>query len=277
MKLIAVTVTALLMAFTITLAFGYYFVQPHSTGLSGQVRIYALQARELAFGCERQAQIGKRIFEDTTRDAQTRAFESREWFEMALSCDSVVALDHLGFMYINSLGVDQDIDRGLAMLNQAKAAGYAEAAKTLAWEYMYGNPLEIDSVKAVQNLEICATEMDQECRAFLAEQLAYGVDPPNYLRAFMLAQDAAESGEPRAQGVLAMLYAFGQGVNSDYGLAKSWAEKGAERDDPYALDTLAHLFLEGLGVPPDAQKGIEYLETSAAAGDSSALFTLGKR
>ena len=141
MKSFAIFLAAAVISIFIGLASAFYFVAPNSGGIFGKVREFALQMSERAFSCDSQAKIGQEIFENSNLEPEVAFSTSREWFDMALSCNSVVALDHLGYMYVNGFGVEKDVYKGVSMLEQARNAGYAEAAKTLAREYYSGENL----------------------------------------------------------------------------------------------------------------------------------------
>jgi TPR repeat protein len=276
MKIAAILITVIAVAAGGGLASGFYLVAPNSGGFPGELRKLSLQIDKLTFSCDKQAETGKRIFENPGAEPEAGFSASREWFEMALACNSPVALHHLGYMYVNGLSVEQDSDKGVAMLEQAKSAGYSEAAKTLAREYYDGVNIPWDYSLAVSNFEICGREGDAFCKARLAELVAYYADQPNYFRAFELAESAARSAEPRAQGILASLYLSGRGTTTDVDAARSWAEKAMSEEDPYALESLATIYLEGRGVPPDARKAIEFYKTMAKNGNSDAYAEIGR-
>ncbi len=272
------TTFAIIIAIAIVggLASGFYLVAPNSGGFAGKLRNLSLQISEGTFTCAKQAETGKRIFENRGSEPEAALSTSREWFEMALTCNSPIALDHLGYMYVNGLSVEKDSGKGVAMLERAKSAGYVEAAKTLALEYYEGDDLPWDYSRAVANFEICARDGDAFCQAHLAELLAYYADQPNYFKAFELAEPAAESGEPRAQGILASLYLSGRGITTDVEAALAWAEKALPAEDPYALESLAIIYLEGHGRPADATKAIEFYEIMAKNGNSDAHVEIGR-
>lgn len=224
-RIVSASVVVAVIALGGSLAYGYFLVAPNTGGFLGKLRNWSLQISEQAFSCHEQAKIGQRIFENQSLDSALAIPLSKEWFEMALSCSSPVALDHMGYFYIKGHGVDRNVEKGIAMLERAKKAGHSDAAKTLAREIYFEEDVAWDYIRAIENFEICAKQGDAYCKARLAELFAYHADQPDYFRAFELAESSAKAGEPRAQGILAWLYLYGRGVTKDSSLARLWAER----------------------------------------------------
>lgn len=85
----------------------------------------------------------------------------------------------------------------------------------------------------------------------------------------------AESGDPKAQHGMGLLYENGQGVVMDLGKAAHFYQLAAEQHFPPALNNLAMLYAQGAGVPKDDHKALELWEKAAKGGNSSAQLNLG--
>lgn len=110
-----------------------------------------------------------------------------------------------------------------------------------------------------------------------AAQAAY--DSGDHVRAASLLLPLAESGQARAQHLLALLYHHGSGVPEDDARAVHWARRSAERGDPEAMLTLAYLHLLGYAGGDDREEadreGARWLHRAARAGHAEAQYSLG--
>ena len=132
--------------------------------------------------------------------------------------------------------------RGLALLEQAAAAGSVEAELTLGHVYAQVHLLPDADVQAV----------------------AW------YRR-------AAEQGHPAAQDRLADLYMAGRGVPQDDTQAYAWYRRTAEQAYPVAQCNLAYMLGEGIGCAVDEDAATSWYLAAAAQGDARACFNLGLR
>ena len=108
----------------------------------------------------------------------------------------LAALNNLGLMYAQGLGVEQDYAQALQCYQQAADQGAAQAQSNLAVMYSHAQGVAQD---------------------FQAARKWY--------------QAAAEQGLPSAQSSLATLYANGQGGEADYAQALHWYQAAAAQGD----------------------------------------------
>ena len=74
----------------------------------------------------------------------------------------------------------------------------------------------------------------------------------------------AESGDPRAQLSLGMLYAYGRGVPQDDAQAAAWFRKAADQGLAAAQRRLGAMYVLGQGVPQDDVEAHRWLNLAAS-------------
>jgi hypothetical protein len=99
----------------------------------------------------------------------------------------------------------------------------------------------------------------------------------DYATALAIFRPLAESGDAKAQSILALMYSYGEGVPVDYREAARWYRRAAEQNSSVAQYNLGMLYLEGRGVPQDTDEGIEWLTRAADGGHFRARSELAKR
>ena len=85
---------------------------------------------------------------------------------------------------------------------------------------------------------------------------AYGKG--DYATALRLLRPLAEQGLAKAQILLGVMYARGQGVAQNYGEAMKWYRRAADQGDAAAQTALGAMYANGLGVPQDQAKAMEW-------------------
>jgi len=101
-------------------------------------------------------------------------------------------------------------------------------------------------------------------------------DAGHYKTAFTSAMKRAESGDPTAQTLIAMLYIEGRSVIQDANRAMYWYARAADAGDPQAQLRYGIDIYNGIHVPKDQQKGEEYIRKATEAGVPSAYFYYGQ-
>jgi TPR repeat protein len=99
--------------------------------------------------------------------------------------------------------------------------------------------------------------------------------PQNHRRAAYWLHKAADSGHPRAQYMLGILYAHGWGVARNGGQATKWFTRAANGSYGPALYHLGWMYHKGDDVPRDYGRSMQLLERAARQGMASAHLALG--
>ena len=97
----------------------------------------------------------------------------------------------------------------------------------------------------------------------------------NHRRAAYWLHKAANSGHPRAQYMLGILYAHGWGVARDDGQAAKWFTRAANGSYGPSLYHLGWMYHKGDGVTRDYRRSMQLLERAARQGMAAAHLALG--
>ena len=104
-------------------------------------------------------------------------------------------------------------------------------------------------------------QMDQASKLYLGRR---------YADAFELLLPLAESGHPRAQAIIAIMYRFGEGVRQDSVQALNWYQRAAESGHLTSQYHLGILLLQDREVDADPEAAKVWLETAATQGHAGA-------
>jgi uncharacterized protein len=88
-------------------------------------------------------------------------------------------------------------------------------------------------------------------------------------------QPLASKGVAGAQFGLGVMYATGNGVPPDYGVAASWFHKAAEQSYPAAEFELGRLYVDGHGVKKDFSAALNWFHMAANQGYADGQYALG--
>jgi uncharacterized protein len=93
--------------------------------------------------------------------------------------------------------------------------------------------------------------------------------------AFRLLKPLAEEGDVRAQTLIAILYANGEGVSQDFAEALKWNLLAAQQGSTDAQTNLGLMLHYGQGVERDVENAIRWYRVAAERGNSMAQLKLG--
>ena len=86
----------------------------------------------------------------------------------------------------------------------------------------------------------------------------------------------AQKGSPLAQGIVAVMYEEGIGVDKDSKQAGEWFRKAADQGDATAQKYLGDNYRRGTGVPRDSVEAIRWYAKAAGQGDGTARAMIGR-
>jgi TPR repeat protein len=89
----------------------------------------------------------------------------------------------------------------------------------------------------------------------------------DYIQAFQIFSDLAESGDIAACNYLGTHYYLGLGVKRDFAQAVRWFEVAALAEDPQGQRNLGVMYLRGLGVEKDFQQAYGWLYFAYEGGN----------
>jgi uncharacterized protein len=93
---------------------------------------------------------------------------------------------------------------------------------------------------------------------------AAAIDRGDYLRAAKELAPPAARGDPRALGLLGLMYEYGYGVPQAYDTAFNFYCRGATGGDPFAQAQLGLMYDKGHGVHQDFIQAYKWLDLAAA-------------
>ncbi len=183
-------------------------------------------------------------------------------FLQAAQQKSTIAQYHLGKMFEQGQGVNQDYVQAANYFRQAEERGYPPAQAKLGELYANGLGLPMDYRQAAEWFSKAADQQDktpehrlsEACKAYEAEDFDHA------LSAF---QELAQEDDAIAQYHLGELYAYGKGVEADAEQAADWYQLAANQNYVPAQVRLGRMFANGDGVAQDYRVAAEWLMKAA--------------
>ena len=140
----------------------------------------------------------------------------------------------VGLMYVNGLGVEADIETGIAWLDKAADQGDMNAERMLAALFIGDSRIA-----------------------------SPGADAMSWLH------KAADRNFPPAETSLGAMYLMGTGVPMNDGVALDWFRKAADQGYPKAQGELGRMYATGQGTPTDNVQALMWITLAAKGGDAS--------
>ena len=204
--------------------------------------------RDLAEGCNRQAQYAIGLAHYNGVRAPLDYVEAARWYRLAADQDYVEAQVRLGAMYLMGRGVERDFVAAADWYERAAEQGNVEAQNAIAGLYLTGNGVDQDDLQAARWYRLAAEQGDTEAQYFIGA-LFYdgrGVER-DYNEAWKWFRLAAHQGDIEAHYMLGRIYEDGSGLEVDRAEAAAWFELAADQGHPRAQVALGHLL--SVGVP----------------------------
>ncbi|KTD21530.1 enhanced entry protein EnhC [Legionella lansingensis] len=198
----------------------------------------------------------------------TNDVESLYWYQQA-GLNPVNSFI-LGTYYAQGLGVNKDLEKGKALLQQAADSGFSYADLNLA-------VLKHDAGEDfIQELDKARQLGNSTAGLLLADYyLAQADNPEKMQQARDIYQHFAEKGDKEAELKLAFLYDKGLGGESNTELAARWYLASAEQGQPVAQYLLGRLYQLGkVGKEPDYTEAKKWY-TAARSNYPRAAVALG--
>ncbi len=185
-----------------------------------------------------------------------------EWYQKAARLGSGKAMVELATAYGNGEGVTRDPKQADYWMRQAVAADPEQAMK-LARAYEKGKGVPRDPARAAQLYEQAAKSGDPKAELALAKmyEVTGRAD-----QAMAWYRKAAARGNPEA------MYLLATGGGKD---AAAWMEKAAKAGHPQAMSAYGKAFMLGDGVKKDPAQAVAWYRKAAEAGDVEGQYQLG--
>jgi TPR repeat protein len=235
--------------------------------------------------------------------------QALDCFERGRVAGSEYCTYSLGSMYLDGIGVEKDLNRGIALYIESveMGDGFAcaelyrvyrdldnrhEAFKWLEKGVELGNRdaryemglicakggADPDFRKTSEDYFRLAAQQGHACaRGHYGSMLAFGDGPlAQRNEGFAMMLFAAEQGISYSQYEVGFLYMGGCHVLQNYALARYWLELAAAQDEPAAMALLGEIYYFGYGVEEDHARGAEWSRRSAELGDASGQYFYGE-
>ena len=157
--------------------------------------------------------------------------KARKVFEEAAKLGNSSAINDLGYMYLEGLGMEKDYDKARKLFEEAVKLGNSYAINDLGYMYLEGLGMKKD-----------------------------------YDKARKLFEEAVKLGDSAAMNNLGYMYREGLGVEKDYDKARKLFEEAVKFGDSAPKYNLAKMYQEGLGVSKDYNKAKELYEQAYQNG-----------
>jgi TPR repeat protein len=202
--------------------------------------------------------------------------KARLWYEKAALKGNLSSMVDLGVLYANGQGGKRDLVQALLWYRKAAAAGNAVAMHNLGLLYETGTGVEQSYTQARRWYDQCADLRYSECMKNIGIMYHLGTGvKQDYSQARAWYEKAAAAGNGAAMNNLGSFYANGEGVTQDDKQALQWYEKSATAKDAEGMFNLGFMYFKGLGVEQDYAKAREWYEKAAEAGNNRAMQNLG--
>lgn len=202
-------------------------------------------------------------------EAQPDAAQSEEQIEIVPSEEASQNFD-VGEIYYLGVGVRKDLKTAFHWYQKAALGGHEEAIRRMITMYYSGEGVEKNLTMSYK-WTLKAVELGLAC-GYNALGCCYrdgDCVERNVRTALEYFDKAVALGYPIAHSNAAYIYLTGQdGVEVDYGKARSYVEKSAEVNDFYGVFLLGYLYCNGFGVEKDREQAEYYYRMAAEGNDS---------
>ncbi len=256
------------------------FLMPLSgvaAGESAQLREYRSQAAK--GDASAMNEIGVAYFKGTDGLGQDYA-KAVEWFEKSANGGIAVAMNNMGIVYRDGIGVETDQAEAHAWFLKAAEAGHAWAQFSAGKNYLEGAGVEQDLAEAERWSEKAAEQnIPNAVRILGVIEYTRHRNTGNMEQARRAAdwmRKAAGMGDATAQYNLGVFYQNGIGVRKDEAEAVRWFRKAADNGDGSGQLALGRCYLAGKGVAQDYGEARRWLTAALESGEDAAQGELAK-
>ncbi|MBQ7273311.1 MAG: SEL1-like repeat protein [Bacteroidales bacterium] len=218
--------------------------------------------------------------------------KGRYWYEKAAEKEDAAALNDLGVIYDQGLGVENNYAQAVSYYMRAAKAGSASGCNNLAYAYYNGQGVTQDINLCVQWLEK-AYDIDKDFKSELGLGYYYvgkayyngkANNQPveqNYEKAFRYFKKAEEMGMEKKIDIadlnqcLGICYEDGKGVTKDVDEALRYYRKSAEMGNAEAMNSVGVFYHEGISVQKNTEIAMELFRKAEGMGSVWAVNNIG--
>lgn len=208
--------------------------------------------------------------------AAERYDEAIQAYKLAAAAGDIVAMNYLGSMSQNGLGVPQSYHEAVRWYRRAADRGNAFSQTNLGWMYESGLGVAQSDKSAADWYRKAAEQGYARAQTNLGWMFdkGRGVTQSNKF-ALLWYRKASKQGDARAQNNLGVMYEKGRGARQSYSIAAEWYRKSAEQGYLIAQSNLGLLFENGRGVEQSDSSAVFWYRKAAEQGYAKAQTNLG--
>ncbi|MGZ8310999.1 MAG: caspase family protein [Allosphingosinicella sp.] len=193
--------------------------------------------------------------------------EAMRLYRVAADQGDPRALNNIGNLHHDGLGVRQDYGKAMRHYRLAADRGVPQAQLNLGMMYSRGSGVAIDHAEAMRWLRLAADQGLPAAQTNIGTQYITGVSVgQDYGEAMRWLRRAADQGYATAQSFVGLMYANGLGVRQDGAEGIRWMRLAAAQADPMAQNNLGDFYAQGNGVPRDDEEAVRWFRLAAAQG-----------
>jgi hypothetical protein len=194
-----------------------------------------------------------------------------KYYSLAAAQNDVIALNNLGSLYYNGIGVQRDSRQAAELFAKAADKGNVDACVNLGFMLISGEGVHTDKAKALAYFEKASTS-DTPLAQFMTGFAYYigAIQPQNDVKAAKMIKFAADAGFDEAQLVMADLYMSGRGVPQNYSNAVKYLQKAVAQGNVTAMLNEASILENGTKYPQDMEYAHVLYNLAAVRGASDA-------
>jgi len=182
---------------------------------------------------------------------------------------------HFAHQHIYGNGVPKDEARGLQILEEAAAAGNAEAALKLGIRHFYGWGDLADATKARPLFERARELGHPEALYWIGKCHRDGIGvPKDRQMAYSVLEQAVTDGCARSMAAVALMMVVDKGRRSDWDRVWKLVRGSAAADDVDGVYLLGTMYASGWGCEPDPAAAIPWFRRAIDKGDDRAMYEL---
>ena len=204
-------------------------------------------------------------------------FNSRWWLLKAADKGSSNALNTLGLIYKNGLGVDENYDKAMSYFEESAEKENMLAMQNIGDMYRYGLGVDKDYSEAyswyLKSMEAGNMELTDDLDYLYRNDLVF---PEFVSEAFERLQIQAKSGNIAAKTLLGTIYRKGiNGISINHKKSLKYYLEAASGGNSVAMYNLGLMYQNGLGIDKNFNSAIEWYSKAADKGNSDAMYKLG--
>ena len=193
------------------------------------------------------------------------------YYEMAAEQGDSTALNNLGSLYFNGIGVQVNYQKAIELFEEAAKAGSSEAALNLGFIYLSGRNAVSNAAHAVEKFSMAAEKGSVVAKFMLGYANYRGFGTKQDLKlASKLIKEAADEDFDEAQYVIGYMYLHGIGIVKNYDNAEKYLTYAMKQGNMSAMMELANNLAAGPILLPKPEVAYIIYSVAAVMGEKSA-------